>query len=94
MSRTGGGEEGEDWRKRNWETGGRGGEEEDRKRGGEDEEEERRRGRGEGDDPVRRNSPQSDQTGESFLLTGGFRNYSCEVCEFRVSAGETCDSFY
>ena len=45
-------------------------------------------------DPVRRNSPQSDQTGESFLLTGRFRNYSCEVCEFRVSAGETSDSFY
>ena len=33
-------------------------------------------------DPVRRNSPQSDQTGESFLLTGRFRNYLCEVCEF------------
>ena len=45
-------------------------------------------------DPVRRNSPQSDQTGESFLLTGRVRNYSCEVCEFRVSAGETSDSFY
>ena len=33
-------------------------------------------------DPVRTNPPQSDQTGESFFLTGRFRNYSCEVCEF------------
>ena len=33
-------------------------------------------------DPVRTNPPQSDQTGESFFLTGRFRNYSWEVCEF------------
>ena len=33
-------------------------------------------------DPVRTNPPQSDQTGESFFLTGRFRNYSCEEREF------------